>query len=419
MGESLKADPEWISGLGNYLIALNGNAWKAVNLVDGHAQSTGEFKGLMSTLKGPVDSLHEATASRLDKMPPVLSQTGANLKQAAWDYTSTDHESGLGIRHTQTKSFNTNPFIPPGDVEFGLAPDPVVRWEEVDDVPGSRTFTSPREVDAAAPPVEGVDWNALIQEAAGWLGDADSAIRKLTGWSPIEQALDPVAGNWMELKRIGKTYGKAGGAFDIIAGDLISGHKEVDVHWDGKAATAYSSYSTDMVRGLNWEGSIGRLLERGLTLAADELQKAAKEIIRLVKEGLGRLIKVDGVTDVLKLASKWVPYVGTAAAIEQVRRLILEVYDATKVLLDEVERGMAALKDFIEFCKDPVGFAKGKAEAEVKEQLKPFTDRLDKARDAEQLGNDIGTVAQWDRLDRRPSSAYDPGTGPTLWEDAP
>ncbi|NED66894.1 hypothetical protein G3I15_38790, partial [Streptomyces sp. SID10244] len=70
----------------------------------------------------------------------------------------------------------------------------------------------------------------------------------------------------MELKRIGNTYGKSGGAFDTIAGDLASGHREVDAHWNGDAAIAFATYNVDMVKGLNWEGSVGRLVEQGLSL---------------------------------------------------------------------------------------------------------------------------------------------------------
>lgn len=417
MGETLKADPEWISGLGNYVLALNGSAWKAVNLVGAHAQSTGEFRGLMSGLKGPVDTLHGATKTRIEKVPTALQGTSVNLKQAAWDYTTADHDAALGIKHTRTQTYNSNPFIPPIEVLSGRAPNPVISYEEVDDVPGARAYPSPREVDVTPPPAQSVDWRAVIDGAAGWLSDADGAIEDLTGWSPIKAALDPVAGNWMELKRIGQTYGKTGSAFDIIAGDLSTGHREVDDHWNGRAAQAYTGYTTDMVRGLNWEGSVGRLLDRGLALAADQLQKAAQEIIRLVKEGLGRLVKVDNVTDVLKLVSKWVPYVGTAAAIEQVRRLLIDVWNATKVLLDEIRRGVEALKTFIAFCQDPIGYTKGKAEGKVKEELKPFTDALDKAQDRVQLGNDIGTATQVDRLGQRPSAAYDPGQGAVLRED--
>lgn len=415
MGETLKADPEWISGLGNYVLALNGSAWKAVNLVGAHAQSTGEFKGLMSELKGPVDTLHTATSTRIDKIPPVLHGTSVNLKQAAWDYTSTDREAGLGLRHTRIESYNSNPFIPPIEVQLGLVPDPVVTYEEVDDVPGTHGFGDPRAVDVTAPPNESVNWNAIVEGAAGWLADADSAIEKLSGWSPIRSAVEPVAGNWMELKRIGKTYGKAGGAFDIISGDLGTAHRTVDSHWDGKAAVSYSSYSADLARGLNWEGSVGRLLERGLTMAADQLEKAAKALIALVQKGLSRLVKVDSFEGILKLAAKAVPGAGTAAAVAEVGRLLAEVAIEANKMVREIETAVRALTTFIDFCKDPIGFAKGKAEGKVKEELKPFTDTLDKIA----VANDVATATEIDRVTRQPTDAYDPGTGPEIWGDQP
>ena len=88
--------------------------------------------------------------------------------------------AALGIAHTREQEYNTNPFIPPAEVVLGTAPDPVIRVPVVDDVPGAVALTAPREIDVEPPPSESVDWNALIEESAGWLADADSAIATLT-----------------------------------------------------------------------------------------------------------------------------------------------------------------------------------------------------------------------------------------------
>ncbi|MGC4960916.1 hypothetical protein [Gordonia sp. DT101] len=415
----LKAEPDWISGLGNHVLALNANVLRTVNLVTSHSGSTGEFKGLMGVLKSPVDTLRDATVRRQGTLSPALHGTSVNLKQAAWNYTSTDHEAALGIAHTRTEEYNTNPFIPPVEVMLGITGDPVIRIPVVDDVPGARALTAPREIDVAPPPSESVDWNALIEETAGWLADADSFIADLTnGWSPIQKALEPVAGNWMELKRIGKTYGKSGGAFDTVAGDLSSGHKEVDEHWNGEAAAAFTTYSVDMVKGLNWEGSVGRLVEQGLSLCADQLEETAKAIIELVQKGLSRIVKVDSFTGALKLAAKVVPGVGTTAAVAEVTRLLLEVATETRKLILELQQGIEALMTFIEFCQDPVGFAKGRAEDRVKEELKPFTDFVGEVEGYQQLATDAATATDVGRVTRTPTTPYDPGLEGRLWEDA-
>jgi uncharacterized protein YukE len=420
LGEVLKADPERISGLGNHVLGLNRNVLRTVNMVSGHAGSTGEFKGLMANLKSPIDGLLDATVSRQKSLSPALHGTAVNLKQAAWDYTSTDREAALGIAHTREQEYNTNPFIPPAEVVLGTAPDPVVRVPVVDDVPGAVALTAPREIDVEPPPTESVDWNALIEESAGWLADADSAIATLTqGWSPIQQALEPVAGNWMELKRIGKTYGKSGTAFDTIAGDLTSGHAEIDAHWNGSAAVAYTGYSINMVKGLNWEGSVGRLLERGLSLAADQLEETAKAIIELVKKGLGRIVKVDSFTGALKMAARFVPGAGTATAVAEVSRMLYEVATAADAMIEQLMAGIDAVKTFIAFCSDPVGFAQGTADDKVKDELKPFTDFIDDTADAKQLVTDVSTATEVRRVSATPSTAYDPGSGDELWEDQP
>lgn len=418
MGESMKADPEWISGLGNHLISLSGSSRKTVRLIDAHAKSTGEFKGLMGILKGPVDQLEEATSTRVGKVSDMLSDTGVNVKQAAWAYTSTERDSKVALEHTKTVTYNSNPLIPQWEVDFGVTPDPRITFEVVDDVPETKSVGQPSEVDVSPPPKEDVNWESLIDDTAGWLGDADGAIRSLTGWSPIEHALEPISGNWMELKRIGKTYGKSGNAFDAISGDLGTAHRAVDSHWDGRAAVAYADYSAKLARNLNWEGSTARLLERGLVAAADQLEKAARKVIDLVKEGLSRILKVDSFQGMLKLAAKAVPGVGTAAAVAQVTNELAKVAIETNKLIKEIQKTVEALQEFIEFYQDPIGFAKNKADGKVQEKLKPFTDVIEDGKDKARLANDVATAVDLSRVDHRPGAAYEPGNDQTLWEDA-
>ncbi|WP_232716098.1 hypothetical protein [Gordonia metallireducens] len=372
----------------------------------------------MGSLRGPVDALSDGTAQRQAKFVPALYGTSVSLKQAAWNYTSTDHDASLGIRNTETTEYNSNPFASPLLVELGVVSDPVRRYEAVRDVDGAHAFPPPQTVDVSPPPAENVDWNAIISETAGWLADADAFIKDLSGWSPIEAALEPVAGNFTELKRIGKTYGKSGAALTAAASDLATGHREVDSHWDGRAAVAYSSYSFDMQRGLEWEGAVGRLIDRGLAKAAEALEAAAKAVVELVKKGLSRIVRVDGFTGALKLAAKFVPGAGTAAAIAEVTAMLVEVGQQADSLVKEVKEGIDALKTFLAFCEDPIGFAKGKAEDRIMDELKPFTDYVDKVEDRGELTADTLTTADIDRLADTPSDAYAPGTGPELWEDA-
>ncbi|MCF3941440.1 hypothetical protein [Gordonia tangerina] len=143
------------------------NVVSTVNLVSSHSGSTGEFKGLMSALKVPVDTLCEATVTRQSTLSPALHGTSVSLKQAAWDYTSTDREAGIGIARTTYQEYNSNPFITQLEVDLGLAENPVTRVPVVEDVPGAKSLAAPREIDVDAPPNESVDWNALISETAG------------------------------------------------------------------------------------------------------------------------------------------------------------------------------------------------------------------------------------------------------------
>ncbi|NED63674.1 hypothetical protein G3I15_22335, partial [Streptomyces sp. SID10244] len=128
--------------------------------------------------------------------------------------------------------------------------------------------------------------------------------------------------------------------------------------------------------------------------------------------------KVDSFTGALKLAAKVVPGVGTAAAVAQVTSLLLEVATETRKLILELQRGIEALVTFIEFCQDPIGFAKGRAEGKVKEELKPFTDFVGEVKGYQQLATDAATATDVGRVTRTPTTPYDPGSEGRLWEDA-
>lgn len=406
MGEKVFAEPAWIGGLGNFVLGLELNAQGATNLVSGHAGSTGEFNGLMGVLRGPIDQLHGGTKVRQKTIGPALFDSGIHLKQAAWDYTSTDHEAGVGIRHTVL------------GMPWALSvagPVPSQPRATVADVPGVESIGTVSSVDVSPPPAQEVDWQAVIEDTAGWLGDADEAIKTLTGgWSPLEHALQPVSGNWMELRRIGLVYGKSGTAFDSVAGDLAVGDRQIDARWNGRAAVSYTHYSTAMRRGLEWEGAAGGLLSRGLQLAADKLQEAAKSVLRLLKDGLSRFIKVDSWQGILKLAAKAVPGLGQATAVAEVALLLNEIRETVVPLVTEIEQGVQALQKFIEFSKDPVAWAKGKAQAEVDKQLQPLGEFLKKV----DLADDLVVAGQAGRVADRPMTPYVPGTGPQVWEDA-
>ncbi|PXW26979.1 UNVERIFIED_CONTAM: hypothetical protein DES50_11448 [Williamsia faeni] len=433
MGEQFKASPTEISGLGNYVLAVNDGVTQAVNLVKQHTAATGEFKGLMDALREPIDTLHAATSTRLETLPPSLSGTSVSLKQTAWNYTTTERTSALGFEHTKQQIIDKAPFAPPfSPSSISGTPennDRFIRWDVVDDVPGAVAFRTPTPVDVIPPPSENVDWNALIEDTAGWLADADSAIERLVRWSPLTAALNPLAGNWLELKRIGNTYGKAGTALGTSGDDLIWSSKEIDSYWDGAAAIAYTTYSTNMANGLEWNAAAGRLIDTGLQIAAQGLEDAARATIELIKEGLSRLIKVDSWQGVLKVAAKVIPYAGTAAAVGEVSALLTEVGKEIHQMIEAITSTIDALKAFIEFCEDPIGSTSGQMDAaaqrKIDEKLQPINALVNEYNaaeaNAEQKAQDVEdllTAADIQALLNQPKTPFSVGTDNQPWEDA-
>lgn len=394
MGEGFSVVPSALNTFGGYCGELGGGAAKTTRFVRQYTEPrSGDFTGLiLPSLVGPLNDLRDSTMARYSTMEKDLTDTGANITNASWLYLSQD-------------SKNAN------DLSGGAGAAPASAA-----APGLQ-LGAPSDLGLKPPPEPEVDVKSIAEAAADWLADANDVIIKLTGWDPIGEALHKIAGNWMALKSIGAAYDSAGNAMEKLSGDLSKGSGQLDPVWNGRAALEFNQYTTNLGRGLEWEASVGRLVNRGLSMAADELNKAAIEAVRLIKEGLSRLVKVDSFVGILKLAAKFVPYAGQAATGAQIIQLLNEVRDHVMPMIDEIQRGVDAFKEFLAFVKDPAGAAKGEAQKSIDDRLAPYRERLEKGKEDAQGLKDVATAADVTRYTERPNAGYDVGDPNRMRED--
>lgn len=399
MSEKLKVEPAQLGGAGEYVLRLGENAHSAVELSSVHAKAdSGDFKGLMALLRGPVDSLASATQSRQRPVVEALTGTGNELKQNAWDYQAQDRSNATSLGHTT----------------FGGS-----GGMSVESLPGAVSFGAPTAVDLVAPPDNDVDFRGLIDETMGFVGEVDGKIQSLIGWSPVQSALEPIAGNWAALRTIGQTYGKAGTALGTVGGGLIDVSGRLDPHWDGRAAVAFGDYANHLARGLEWEAATGRLIQQGLELAADKIEDAVKRVLVLFKDSLARFVDFHDVSGTIHTVLKLIPGVGSAKTIEQVTEVIQDIYKTVDFMLTDVKKAVEAVEEFLRFVEDPVGYVGDKASSELDEKLAPFKERVDDAQQSAQNTRDFLTVADVSSSRDMPDQRYEAGFGNDPWEDAP
>ncbi|WP_150116297.1 hypothetical protein [Williamsia herbipolensis] len=399
MSEKLKVEPAQLGGAGEYVLRLGDNARSAVELASAHTKAdSGDFKGLMALLRGPVDSLASATQRRQRPVVDALVGTGNELKQNAWDYQSQDRSNAVSLGHTT--------FGGP----TGMA---------VESFPGSESYGAPTPVDVAAPPHSDVDFRGLIDETMGFVGEVDGKIQSLIGWSPVQSALEPIAGNWAALRTIGQTYGKAGTALGTVGDGLSDVRGRLDPHWDGRAAVAFGDYATDLARGLEWEAATGRLVQQGLELAADKIEEAVKRVLVLLKDSLAKFVDFHDVSGTIHTVLKLIPGLGTKKTIEQVTLIIQDIYKTVDFMLTDVKRAVESVEEFLRFVEDPVGYVGDKSSSAVDEKLAPFKKNIDDARQSAQNTRDFLTVADVDSSRDMPHQRYEAGFGNDPWEDAP
>ncbi|MFE3546576.1 hypothetical protein ACFXK0_26735 [Nocardia sp. NPDC059177] len=192
------AEPTHISGIGGLADELSTVMMHVSSLAK--LGSISESVGIMQILDDPINQFAEITGQRLQSRMTTLSETGYNLRRAAWIYQNTDQNWSEALANADAHTKVPDTGAPSG---ASITPDGSSPRKEVDEYPGSIPYPANDIPDLTAPPKGESDIRSVIDSTSGMLKDIDSGIKDITGWagvnngdgwSPLEELIKPISG---------------------------------------------------------------------------------------------------------------------------------------------------------------------------------------------------------------------------------
>ncbi|MCC3328004.1 type VII secretion target [Nocardia abscessus] len=415
MGETLLAEPGEIAGLGKLVTEVGDDASKAATFAGEHCMPADWLQGpIIDQLIAPVKAAATATQQRMSEIATATASTGTELNKAAWMYHDRDQKNYTAL--------NQNTFSGPVAPGTPVAADTEAQgstaaYVSPADYPKSKAF------ELQEPQSNKEDTVGLIAEVAPVLGEVNESIKSITRTAgneidPLGKCLEPIPGNWSEVRRIGEAYKAAGNGMEACGDNLEAGLKKVDPHWNGKAALSFNDWATRQVAAMKWEGPVGRIISDVLGVVADEIRSAVKTILTKLWDILNDQIDFTSVKGIFKTIARKIPAVGQLYEIVNLGIKIFEIVKKAIDLVVEIQKLVDQVKRLLEYIKDPMGHLKDSAEQKLKETIAPFTDKLEKASKATAVATDISKIAQVDSTLNRPKESYEIGSGGQPWEDA-
>ena len=368
-----------------------------------HGEPAGTLDGaLLRTIQDGFRAVLPSAQSRYFVLADLCLKTGIELNRCAWIYYDTEERN--------YERLNANLLFPESidayDPETPAAgparpyPDPV------------RTGVAGR-TELPHPEAPDEDVREIVAEAAGWLGDVDKTIEMLTEWSPIAQVIEPLDGNWNELRRLGNAYRIAGEAVEAGGENLDAVVRALDPHWNGQAARAFTDYAGRIVDALRWEGPVGRVVEETCNLVAEKIREGIVTAVRSLKEMLEEEVAFDDGMQTLKFALKKVPFAGTAVQILTLARIVRD----TIAFVDDVVTRIRALTDALRAFLDALASPANALQEQVDHTLAPLTEAYERTEHRAAVAVDLAGVADVRGPVNKPSEPYSVGENP--WADAP
>lgn len=260
---------------------------------------------------------------------------------------------------------------------------------------------------------------SIVRDKAAWVADADEAIQKVSGWSPINDTFEKLVGNWAELTRIGNVYEKAGKGMEGAGKSLGSMSDQSKSHWDGKSAQAFDEYAKKLSKALEAEAPLTKVIKDCLDVLVEQIKKLVKTIVDMVVEKLKEEVQIDNWKDALKVLAKKIPIAGTAWQIERLAAILIEVFQEAQKLVDQVQKAVDLVKSVIEFFQDPAEYLKSKGQDALNKAVDGALDKAGAKTDAtKQLVKDLpAAVLAAPDYQAAPGAGYSGGTGGAPWED--
>ena len=176
------------------------------------------------------------------------------------------------------------------------------------------------------PPGEyGAEVRAAAQEALGAIGKIDAAFQTIVGWSPTQELLEWIGGNWRQLLSLRDAWNSLAFASQDLGVNLADGKAELDPSWDGQAALAFNAHMAQWEKAFaqNYEACVA--IREMLVDLAENAKQAVDQIIQTI------LTIVSIVS--AALASFSIPVYGQAKAIKAIWDTVKLINDVRKVVM--------------------------------------------------------------------------------------
>ncbi|MFB7878045.1 type VII secretion target [Nocardia sp. NPDC056064] len=420
MVETFAANPSEIAGLSNLVSLIAADAKSASDFVAKEGRAADWLHGpIIDTLVTPINAAAEWMSQRHSVLATTTQGTATELNKAAWMYHDQDQKTYAALNaHTESS-------IPGSDnvEEVGTTAQYV----------GAVSYAKPESFQLESPAANKEELAGLISEVFPVLGSVNESIKSITRaagteYDPLVKCLEPIPGNWSEIRRLGEVYKSAGNGLEICGKNLESGLRRIDgtgadnkPNWDGSAAVAFNGWATKQIAAMKWEGPVGRVVSDCAGEVADMIRDGIKFILEKMWGMLNKYVDFDDIKGALKsvanILSTAVPGLGAA----KIAKLVYDIGVLVNAAIDVVGkiRELAeAFQKLLDIIKDPVGQLKDKAQQKLEDTIAPVTKKIDDATRVAAVGKDIEQIAHYGDMVNRPTQSYDVGTGASPWGNA-
>ncbi|MBF6127825.1 hypothetical protein [Nocardia brasiliensis] len=419
MAETFAANPSEIAGLSNLVTSIAGDALLASSFVAKEGRAADWLHGpIIDTLVTYIDDAADWMSQRHAVLANTTLGTGTELNKAAWMYHNQDQKTYAELNaHTEAN-------IPSDDSteKIGVTAQYV----------GAATYSKPESVKYDAPVANKEELASLIADIFPVLGNVNESIKSITRaagteYDPLVTCLQPIPGNWSEIRRLGEVYKAAGNGLEACGKNLEAGVKRIDAstdnkpHWDGKASVAFNDWATKQIAAMKWEGPVGRIVSDCAGRVSDEIKNGIRWILEQLWGMLNKYVDFDDIKGALKsvanILSAAVPGLGAARIAKLVYDIGVIITAAVDVVR-KIKELADAFKRLLEIIKDPVGQLKDNAKQKLEEAVAPVTKKIDDATRVATLAKDIEQISHYSDTTDRPTQAYESGSGSAPWENA-
>ncbi|WP_280200728.1 hypothetical protein [Nocardia cyriacigeorgica] len=356
-------------------------------------------------------------STRLTNRSTNLDYIAYELKRAAWRYSATDRATAdkLADQHSRIENYggytgySVDPIANATDFPAGETPDTGLPAHKETDV---------RKIIGES---EGIltDIDTYIQQGTKWLHDNVTHSGNPEGWSPLEQVVGPLLGNWAELERAGECFNKAGTASEAAAATYKAGNSQLSLTWYGSAADAYQDYGDRLAKAMEWEGPIGRIAEAVLVATSEQAQAAATALLTFLNAKFQEVIIDRGLRTFLETAvTKLAPGVGWFTLLRDIGKWydlgtdIWNIYQEATAMIEEIEQLLVDANAVLEALQNP----KDAVANEIQQRIDTVKEHIDQNKERLELAIDIGRASDVTAVTNAPDQNYTAPTGAAAWE---